>query len=65
MVAKYKLDREPYAGLVRVTGELAYSALERYGKPSVSVDELRAIVDKELGQVSLTELFLKEREARW
>lgn len=65
MVAKYKLDGEPYAAMVRKAGELAYRALERYGEPSVSVDGLRAMVDKELGQASLTELFLKDREARW
>ncbi len=63
--AKYKLDGDPYSGMVRKAGELAYLALERYGEPSVSVDELRAMVDKELGQVSLTELFLKDRDARW
>ena len=63
--AKYKVDGEPYTGLVRTAGELAYRALERYGEPSITVDELRAMVDKELGQVSLTELFLKDRDARW
>lgn len=63
--AKYKLDGEPYTGMVRKAGELAYLALERHGEPSVSIDELRAMVDKEMGHVSLTELFLKDRDARW
>lgn len=60
----YKFDSKPYADKVKKAGEAADRALRRYGEPRMSLSQLRAALDKELG-VSLTELILKEREARW
>lgn len=61
----YKLDTKPYTDMVRRAGELAERALERYREPTMSVEELRAMVDGELPGVSLSELILKERRAGW
>lgn len=60
----YKLDSKPYAAKVKKAGEAADRALRRYGEPRMSLAQLRAALDKEL-TVSLTDLILKEREARW
>jgi hypothetical protein len=60
----YKLDSKPYADKVKKASEAADRALRRYGEPRMSLAELRAALDKELSS-SLTELVLKERDARW
>ena len=60
----YKLDSKPYADKVKKAGEAADRALRRNGEPRMSLAKLRAALDKKLSS-SLTELILKEREARW
>ena len=61
----YNLDAKPYADKVRKARKLADRSLSCYGEPSMSLDQLRATVDNQLGGSSLTELILKEREAGW
>ncbi|MBI4526534.1 MAG: hypothetical protein HY695_22265 [Deltaproteobacteria bacterium] len=61
----HKLDAKPYADRVRKAGKAADRVLRRYGKPRISLAELRNRVDRELGSTSLTELILREREAGW
>lgn len=61
----YKLDMKPYSNEARKVRILADRALQRFGEPTISLDELRSILDKELKGVSLTELILKERAAGW
>lgn len=61
----YKLDSEPYAQLVEDAKKAALRLLKPYGEPTLSLPELRASLDRELGQLSLARLILKEREAGW
>lgn len=61
----YKLDSKPYADMTKKAGEAADGALKRYGPPTISLAELRTRLDRELRDISLTELILKEREAGW
>lgn len=61
----YKLDSKPYADGVKKANEAADRVLRSYGKPTVTLAELRARVDSELGELTLTELILKERAAGW
>lgn len=58
-----RLDSKPYTDKVRRATEMADAALDRYGQPTMSLAELRATLDRQLGSVSLTELIIKEREA--
>lgn len=59
----YKLDAKLCTDKVKKTMKLADRSLSLYGEPSMSLEQLRATVDKELGDSSLTELIIKEREA--
>lgn len=61
----YKLDSKPYADKVKKAREAADRLLERYGEPSLPLDELRTKLGRELKAISLTELIVKEREAGW
>ena len=65
MAPRYKLDGKPYSEMVKKAGKMADRSLEHYGLPEISLDELRAMVDQELGDVSLTKLVLKDRKAGW
>ncbi len=38
-----------------------HKALEKYGEPTVSRDELRAMMDKELGGESLSDFLIEDR----
>ena len=62
---KYKLDGKPYAKMVKKAGKMADLTLKQYGLPEISLGELRAMVDQELGDVPLSELVLKDRQAGW
>jgi hypothetical protein len=61
----YRLDSKPYMDKVRRTAQLAERALRHYGEPSMSLEELRTTLDRELKGVSLSELIIKERESGW
>lgn len=61
----YKLDSKLYADKVERAREAAARLLKRYGEPTMSLDELRVRLARELKGISLTELILKEREAGW
>lgn len=61
----YKLDSEPYAQIVKEARKAAARVLKPYGEPIIPLTELRTRLDNELGQLSLTKLILKEREAGW
>lgn len=58
----YRLDSKPYSEMVRRAGELADKALRPYGEPTLSLAELRMVLDKQLHGLSLSELIIKERE---
>jgi hypothetical protein len=60
-----KLDSKPYADMVRKTTEMAICALKDYGEPTMSREELRSRLAKELPDVSLSEMIIKEREVGW
>lgn len=55
-IPSYKIDSKLNADKVRKAGELADRILSRYGEPSMSLDELRAALDRQLQGVSLSEL---------
>lgn len=61
----HRLDSKRHADKVKRARALAAKALEHYGEPTMSLAELRATLDRELGGVSLSEIILKDREAGW
>lgn len=44
------------------TPQWIYEMAERYGEPTISLDELRYRLEKELGGVSLSESLMRDRE---
>ena len=60
-----KLDSKRYLALVKKTRKSVSKALDRYGKPPLSLEELRRQVDEQLGDRSLSDYVLSEREAGW
>lgn len=60
-----KLDTKANTEKVKRTTELAKESLRHYGEPSMSLAELRDVLDRKLGELSLSELITKERESRW
>ena len=62
---KSKLDGKPYSDLMKKAGKMADTALKDYPVPEMSLEELRALVDQELGDVSLSALVRKDRESGW
>ena len=45
--------------------KLAHKALERYGEPTMTLEQLRAVVSEELKGISLSELVIQERQQGW
>jgi hypothetical protein len=48
---------------VRRTKKLARKSLERYGKPSLSLHDLRDKLDEQLKEMSLGDYIVKERNS--
>ena len=59
--AVHPLDREPYR--FKRTAAMADAALAHYGEPTMSLEELRAALDEELGDISLSQVILENRKA--
>ena len=63
---RYKLDSKPYVDKVARARLRALKALEHYGEPTMSLEELRAAVDRALPPgFSLSEFIIKERQSGW
>ena len=61
-----KLDTKHYEDRFRRMRELADRALRHYGEPTMTIEELRAAVDRALPPgFSLSEFVIREREAGW
>lgn len=60
-----RLDSKAYLAMFKETRELADKVLERYGEPEMTLAELRRALDERLGDISLGEWVVKEREAGW
>ncbi len=60
---KSKLDEEPYKSMFEETSRLVHEALKKYGKPTMSREELRKLLAKELRGESLSDFIIKERQA--
>ena len=58
----HPLDAEPYRTMIKNATEAADRALARYGEPTMSLEELRAALDAQLGDVSLAEEVIKNRK---
>ena len=63
-VGTRRLGIEPYASMLNKTQTAASRALEHYGEPSMSLEELRQATGTAL-RVSLSGEVLKERPAGW
>ncbi len=61
----HKLDSKPYVDSAAKMGRLVDKVFELYGEPTMSLGQLRATLDRQLGKSSLSELVLKEREEGW
>lgn len=62
---KKKLDEEPYISMFKETGRLVHEALKKYGKPTISREELRELASRELEGELLSEFIVKERKSTW
>ena len=60
-----KLDSKANMNKVAKTTKLAHKALERYGEPTMTLEQLRAVVSEELKGISLSELVIQERQQGW
>jgi len=60
-----ELDSKHNLRKVAAATKLAKQALERYGEPTMTLAELRAVLDQQLKGISLSDLIVKEREAGW
>ncbi len=60
-----RLNSKAYLAMFRDTRAAADKALERYGEPQMSLAELRRALDERLGNFSLGDWIVKEREAGW
>lgn len=60
-----KLDSKPYLDSAARMRRLVDKALGRYGEPTLSLEQLRATLDRQLGKISLSQLVLQEREEGW
>lgn len=58
------LDYGPHVKAVEEATKAAVELLSRYGKPTMSREELRKAVAKALPDQSLSEYVIKEREAQ-
>lgn len=61
--ATSRLDEEPYSSMLSRMRDKARRALESYGDPKVSLEELREATASM--KVSLSEKVLSERQAGW
>jgi hypothetical protein len=59
------LDTEPYVTMFARTGEAASSALDQYGVPRMTLEELRRAIADACPDVSVSDTILREREAGW
>lgn len=59
------IDTQDMPEEVREGNALAAKVMARWGKPTMTLEELRAALDKELGDFSLGEFIIREREAGW
>lgn len=62
---KTGLDSRQWMDAVKRTNEAADRALEQYGEPVMSLEELRHALDECLGSVTLSEEILRQRQAGW
>ena len=60
-----KLDSKANMNKVAKATKLAHKALERYGEPPMTLEQLRAVVSEELKGISLSELVIQERQQGW
>ena len=60
-----KLDSKANMNKVAKANKLADKALERYGEPTMTLEQLRAVVSEELKGISLSELVIQERQQGW
>lgn len=64
--SEHKLDSPQYIAMFRKSQELVNRVLGHYGEPTMSLEELRALVDASLPEdFSLSDQVLKDREAGW
>lgn len=60
-----KLHSKANTKKVEAATKLAVQALQHYGEPTMTLAELRAVLNKQLKGISLSDLIIKEREAGW
>lgn len=54
-------DEKPYSAELPDTPEWIHEMAKRYGEPTVSLDELREMLDKELDGESLSDFLIQDR----
>ena len=60
-----ELDSKRNLDKVARATKLAKKALEKYGEPTMTLEELRAVVSKQLKGISLSELVIEDRQQGW
>ena len=60
-----ELDSKRNLDKVARATKLAKKALEKYGEPTMTLEELREKLDKQLKGISLSDLIIEERQKGW
>ena len=60
-----ELDSKRNLDKVARATKLAHKALEKYGEPTMTLEELRAVVSKQLKGISLSEPVIQDRQQGW
>ncbi len=60
-----ELDSKRTLAKVARATKLAHKALAQYGEPTMSLEELRAILSRKLEGISLSDLIIQERQQGW
>ena len=60
-----ELDSKRNLNKVARATKLANKALEKYGEPTMTLEELRKALNEQLKGISLSDLIVKEREKGW
>ena len=60
-----KLDSKANMSKVARATKLVDKALEQYGEPTMSLAELRELLNEQLKGISLSDLIVEERQKGW
>lgn len=60
-----ELNSKKHLKAVTKATKMAHEALKHYGEPTMTLAELRVVMDKELKGISLSDLIIEARQSGW